>query len=139
MPELSLLDEVVLVHYMSGDPGARSLIDQLLGGEVSLAISAATSLHLWCHEVSDRKAEIHLSALMRFIEQLPLNGDIAKNSGVIYAREQVNLPDDLENSVNVDLGTLKAVNAATSVETGMPIYSRDVEWYENQGCEVLSY
>ena len=139
MPELALLDEAVLVHYMSGDPGARNLIDQLLGGEVSLAISAATSLHLWCHEVSDRKTEIHLSALMRFIEQVPLSGDTAKSSGTIHAREQASLPDELEDSVTVELGTLKAVNAAISSETGMPIYSRNVEWYENLGCEVLSY
>ena len=130
------MDESVLVHYMSGDEGARSLIDKLLAGEVSLAVSAETALHLWCHQVSDRKAEIHLSAPMRFIEQVPLSGDVAKTAGAIYAHSQADLPEDAEDG---DRATLKAVNAATSLDTGMPIYSRDVDWYESHGCEVLGY
>ena len=136
MPELALMDESVLVQYMSGDEGARRLIDQLLAGEVSLAVSAETALHLWCHEVSDRRAEIRLSALMRFIEQIPLSGEVAKIAGSIYARIQAELPEDAEDDGRA---TLKAVNTATSLDTGMPIYSRDVDWYESHGCEVLAY
>ena len=136
MPDVALMDEFVLTHYMSGDEGARRLIDQMLAGEVSLAVSAATALHLWCHEVSDRKAEIHLAALMRFIEQVPLSGELAKTAGSIYARFQAELPDTSEPD---ERGTLKSVNAATSLDTGMPIYSRDEAWYEGNGCEVLAY
>ena len=136
MPELALIDESVLVQYMSGDEGARRLIDQMLAGEVPLAVSAETALHLWCHEVSDRRAEIRLSALMRFIEQIPLTGEIAKSAGAICARFLAEQPEDTE----VDgRATLKAVNVATSLDTGMPIYSRDVDWYEGHGCEVLAY
>ena len=54
MPELALLDESVLVQYMAGDDGARMLIDKLLAGEVSLALTASTVLHLRIHHVSDR-------------------------------------------------------------------------------------
>ena len=136
MPDLTLMDETVLVQYMSGDEGARRLIDQLLAGEVSLAVSALTALYLWCHEVPDRKAEIHLAALMRFIEQVPLSGEVAKTAGSIYARFHADSPQEAEND---DWTTLKAVNAATSLDTGMPIYSRDVHWYESYGCEVLAY
>lgn len=136
MPELALLDESVLVQYMAGDDGARMLIDKLLAGEVSLALTASTALHLWSHHVSDRKAEIHMSAMIRFIEQIPLTGDLAKIAGSIQARNRPGVSDEHEE---IRLAELKAVNAATALETGMPIYSRDVDWYEGLGCQVLSY
>ena len=136
MPELALLDESVLVQYMAGDDGARKLIDQFLVGEVSLALTASTALHLWSHHVSDRKAEIHMSALIRFIEQIPLTGDLAKIAGSIHSRNRSDLSDEPEE---IGLAALKAVNAATALETGMPIYSRDVDWYEGLGCQALSY
>lgn len=133
MPELALLDEIVLVEYMAGDEGALRLVNQLLSGEVSLALPASTALHLWCHEVSDRKAEIQLFALMRFMEQIPLSGDMARAAGSIYTRDRADLPEDVVQA------TLKAINAATSLDLGLPIYSRDVEWYESRGCNVVSY
>jgi len=136
MPELALLDESVLVQYMAGDDGARMLIDKLLAGEVSLALTASTALHLWSHHVSDRRAEMHMSALIRFIEQIPLTGDLAKIAGSIHAR---NRPDVSDEHGEIRLAELKAVNATTALETGMPIYSRDVDWYEGLGCQVLSY
>ena len=136
MPELALLDESVLVQYMAGDDGARMLIDKLLAGEVSLALTASTALHLWSHHVSDRKAEIHMSAMIRFIEQIPLTGDLAKIACSIHAR---NRPDVSDEHEEIMLAELKAVNAATALETGMPIYSRDVDWYEGLGCQALSY
>ena len=136
MPELALLDESVLVQYMAGDDGARMLIDKLLAGEVSLALTSSTALHLWSHHVSDRKAEIHMSAMIRFIEQIPLTGDLAKVAGSIHAR---NRPDVSDEHEEIRLAELKAVNAATALETGMPIYSRDVDWYEGLGCQALSY
>ena len=136
MPELALLDESVLVQYMAGDDGARMLIDKLLAGEVSLALTASTALHLWSHHVSDRKAEIHMSAMIRFIEQIPLTGDLAKIAGSIQAR---NRPDVSDEHEEIRLAELKAVNAATALETGMPIYSRDVDGYESLGCQALTY
>ena len=136
MPELALLDESVLVQYMAGDDGARTLIDKLLAGEVSLALTAFTALHLWSHYVSDRKTEMHMSALIRFIEQIPLTGDVAKIAGSIHARNRPDVPDE---HGEIRLADLKAVNATTALETGMPIYSRDVDWYEGLGWQVLSY
>tara|TARA_B100000809_G_scaffold244943_1_gene271393 strand:+ start:14007 stop:14372 length:366 start_codon:yes stop_codon:yes gene_type:complete len=121
---------------MAGDDGARMLIDKLLAGEVSLALTASTALHLWSHHVPDRKAEIHMSAMIRFIEQIPLTGDLAKIAGSIQAR---NRPDVSDEHEEIRLAELKAVNAATALETGMPIYSRDVDWYEGLGCQALSY
>ncbi|MCD5398689.1 MAG: hypothetical protein LR120_02985 [Dehalococcoidia bacterium] len=125
-----------MVQYMAGDDGARTLIDKLLAGEVSLALTAFTALHLWSHYVSDRKAEMHMSALIRFIEQIPLTGDVAKIAGSIHARNRPDVPDE---HGEIRLAELKAVNATTALETGMPIYSRDVDWYEGLGCQVLSY
>ena len=133
MPDLALMDELVLVNYMSGDEGARDLIDQLLAGEVALTLTTSTALEMWCHEITDRKTEIHLAALMRFIEQLPLTGDLAKSAGSIYPH----IPSEL--SENNEQMVLKAVNAATALDSDMPIYSRDVDWYESHGCEVLTY
>ncbi|MAX20094.1 MAG: hypothetical protein CL709_09710 [Chloroflexi bacterium] len=130
------MDESVLVQYMAGDDGARTLIDKLLAGEVSLALTAFTALHLWSHYVSDRKTEMHMSALIRFIEQIPLTGDVAKIAGSIHARNRPDVPDE---HGEIRLAELKAVNATTALETGMPIYSRDVDWYEGLGCQVLSY
>ena len=136
MPDLALMDELVLVNYMSGDEGARDLIDQLLAGEVTLALTTSTALEMWCHEIADRKTEIHVAALMRFIEQLPLTGDLAKSAGSIYPRNPSELSGDGENNEQM---VLKSVIAATALDSGMPIYSRDVDWYESHGCEVLAY
>lgn len=136
MTDLALIDECLLIDYFSGDTGAGRLIDRLLSGEIELAISAAATLQMWCYEILDRKTELHLTALMRFIDQLPLSGNISKTGGSIYARLKPDSAEIMEDGVRL---MLRAVSAATSLDSNIPIYTKEINWYKQAGCEVLEY
>lgn len=133
MPDMALIDERVLPEYVSGDDAARGLVSQLLNGEVSLALSAHAALHSWCHQVPDRREEIKLYAVLRFIEQVPLTDEIARTAGTLFTQHRAALPEDAAQAA------LKAVTTATSLEMGLPVYSKDVDWYESRGCVVVGY
>ncbi len=131
MSESSLLDITVLTDYLEGDRGARDVVEEVLSGEESVAVSATTVLYLWRDRVTDRRAEMQLVALLRFLEQVPVTGEIAREAGAIRfdPAARASEGDDV----------MRAVNAVISREREIPVRTRDAEWYEAQGCKVVSY
>ncbi|HAL48023.1 MAG: type II toxin-antitoxin system VapC family toxin [SAR202 cluster bacterium] len=131
MPESSLLDIAVLTDCLEGDQGAREVMEHALSGDETAAVTAMTVLYLWKDRVVDRRAEIQLVALLRFITQIPITGELAREAGSMRFA-----PDD---GVSDDDRIMRAVNVVVSRERGIPVRTRSVEWYEAQGCDVLSY
>ncbi len=131
MSESSLLDIAVLTDCLEGDVGAREVLERALSGDETAVVTAVTVLYLWKDRVVDRRSEIQLVALLRFITQIPVTGEAAREAGSMRFA-----PDD---DVSDDDRVMRAVNVVVSRERGIPVRTRAVEWYEAQGCDVLSY
>ncbi|MDP7105007.1 MAG: hypothetical protein QGH54_15255 [SAR202 cluster bacterium] len=131
MTDSSLLDIAVLTDYLNGDQGARAVVDEAIADEQSVGVSATTILYLWRDRIVDRRTEIRLVALIRFLGQIPVTGEIAREAG--------SMRFDPVDGVSDDDLTMRAVNVVIARERGIPVRTRAVEWYEAQGCEVISY
>jgi hypothetical protein len=90
-----------------------------------------TVLQLWRTHVEDRRAEIRLIALLKFVEQVPVTPEAALVAGQLCARSEVRAGTDDELTV--------AVNVAVSRELGLPVSTRDAQTYKDHGCETVPY
>ena len=131
MPQAVLLDMSVVTDYMAGDQGAGALIEKALSGEVAASVSAMTVLQLWRTQVDDRRAEIRLIALMRFVEQVPVTADVARVAGQLRSQSG--------DGPRANEEVMVAVNVAVSNDLGVPVCTRDARTYQGHGCEVVPY
>jgi predicted nucleic acid-binding protein len=131
LPQAVLLDISVVADYLAGDQGAGALIEKALSGEVAASISTMSVLQLWRAQVDDRRAEIRLIALLRFVEQLPVTAEVARVAGQMCARSG--------DGPRVDEEVMEAVNVAVSRDLGVPVCTRDVRAYQVHGCETVPY
>ena len=76
-----LLDETLFADFRVGDEGARAIVEDILDGRVKAGISPLTAYRVWRGLGMDRRAEIVLLSLLRFVEEAPLSVDAAKRAG----------------------------------------------------------
>ena len=131
MPQAVLIDISVVADYLAGDHGASALIEKALSGEVAASISTMTVLQLWRTQVDDRRDEIRLIALLRFVEQVPVTGEVARVAGQMCSRSG--------DGRRADEELMEAVNVAVSRDLGVPVCTRDVRTYQGHGCETVPY
>ena len=131
MPQAVLLDMSVVTDYLAGDQGAGALIEKALSGEVAASVSTMTVLQLWRTHVDDRRAEIRLIALLRFVEQVPVTAEVARVAGQMCSQSA--------EGPRADEEVMVAVNVAVSRELGVPVCTRDVRTYQGHGCETVPY
>ena len=131
MPQAVLLDISVVTDYLAGDQGAGALIEKVLSGEVAASVSTMTVLQLWRTQVDDRRAEIRLIALLRFVEQVPVTADVSRIAGQLCSRSG--------DGPRSDEDVMVAVNVAVSRDLGVPVCTRDARTYQVHGCEVVPY
>ncbi len=80
-----LLDVTVFEDYRSGHPGARSIMERVLAGELAASVASLTVFDLWRSHGFDRRAEIGYSGMLSFLEEAPLSVDAAKTAGIWLA------------------------------------------------------
>ena len=98
---------------------------------VLIAVLAMTVLQLWRTQVDDRRDEIRLIALLRFVEQVPVTGEVARVAGQMCSRSG--------DGRRADEELMEAVNVAVSRDLGVPVCTRDVRTYQGHGCETVPY
>jgi PIN domain nuclease of toxin-antitoxin system len=81
-----LLDASVFRAYLGGDLSARRVVDRVLDGSETAAVSSATVFELWRDPALDRRTEMALTALVGFVEVAPLSAEAAKRAGLLLAR-----------------------------------------------------
>ena len=131
MPQAVLLDMSVVTDYLAGDQGAGTLIEKALSGEVAASVSTMTVLQLWRTHGDDRRAEIRLIALLRFVEQVPVTAEVARVAGQQCSRSA--------EGPRADDEVMVAVNVAVSRNLGVPVCTRDALTYQGHGCEIVHY
>ena len=131
MPQPLLLDLSVLTDYLAGDQGAGALVEKALSGEIAASISTMTVLQLWRTGVDDRRAEIRLIALLKFVEQVPVTAEVAQVAGQLCSQSG--------HGPRADAEVMVAVNVAVSRDLSVPVCTRDARTYQGHGCEVVPY
>ena len=136
-----LLDATLFRDYLAGDAGARGVVDGILDGSSSAAVSAATVFELWQDPGLDRRTEMALAALMGFVEVAPLTEEAARRAGVLLASgDAANRDGPASEGAERREGLAHAaLVAAVALERGAPVYTRDGDGYAAFGVEVVSY
>lgn len=125
-----LLDITVLQDYAKGDDDARSIIEQVIEGTKTAAISSLALFELWRNPSLDRKTEIGYVALLSFLEDAPLSAEAAKTAGLWLASV-----DEAERDKLVYF----ALVAATARERGEPICTRNPEAFSRFYSDFVEY
>ena len=131
MPQAVLLDMSVVTDYLAEDQGAGVLVEKALSGEIAASVSTMTVLQLWRAQVDDRRAEIRLVALLKFVEQVPVTAEVARVAGQMCSQTA--------EGPHADEEVMVAVNVAVSRDLGVPVCTRDARKYQGHGCEVVAY
>ncbi len=128
-----LLDVTFFEDLRSGDSGARSLVERILNGEVSAAVSSMTVFQVWQDPDLDRRTEIGFLSVLRFVEEAPLSIDAAKSAALSISSAQ-ELWDD-----GATPDACNALVAATAVALGVPVCTRNPDPFKRFGAETASY
>ncbi len=123
-----LLDASLFRAYLDGDRSARRIIDLVLDGRETAAVSSVTVFELWRDPDLDRRTEMALTALIEFVEVAPLSADAAKRAGLLLTARDAN-----DGASAGD----HALVAAAALERGEPICTLDPDPYSNYGVELV--
>ena len=129
MAEL-LLDVTVFEDYRAGDPGARTVIDMAIDGNISVSVSPITVFQLWGDPSLDRQSEIGSASIMSFMEQASLSTEAAKLAGRWLAKFDPEQRAALAPT---------ALVAATAEERGERVCARDPEVFVPFGTKAVGY
>ena len=125
-----LLDATVFRDYRVGDPGARAIIEQVIEGSRTASVSPLTVFELWGGLPLDRRTEMGYAGMLGFLETAPLSPEAAKVAGRWIA--------SLDEADRTRLTPLALV-AATAIERGEPICTREPESFRVFGVEAVGY
>ena len=125
-----MLDATVFRDYRVGDPGARAIIEQVMGGSRTASISPLTVFELWGGGDLDRRAEIGYAGMLGFLEVASLSTEAAQAAGVWILSIE---PDERDGLARV------ALVAATAQERGEPICTRNAHQFSRFNSEVMDY
>lgn len=128
-----LLDETLFADFRLGDEGARAIVEDILDGNVKAGISPLTAYRVWRSLNMDRRAEIVLLSLLRFIEEAPLSIDAAKRAGLWAAERQDGVMEESEGA------GYYALVASTALDVQAPVCTRNPAAFERFGADVLDY
>ena len=128
-----LLDETLFADFRLGDEGARAIVEDILDGNVKAGISPLTAYRVWRSLNMDRRAEIVLLSLLRFIEEAPLSIDAAKRAGLWAAERQDEKGEESEGA------GYYALVASTALDAQAPVCTRNPAAFERFGADVLDY
>ena len=125
-----LLDTAVLDDYRRGDPGAREIIERVMDGTVTASISPFSLFELWSAPGFDRRTEIGLIAVLRFLEVAPLSEDAARAAGIAIGGADPAQRDRLGRF---------ALIGATARDRGEPVCTREADTFERFCSEIVGY
>ena len=125
-----LLDRTVFDDLSSGEIEARRIIGSILDGETEAAVSPMTVLELWRSDDIDRRTEIGFLSVLRFLEQVAPDIEIARTAGLLLSESTQDTQRD---------AACVAIVAATASQLGIPICTRDTAAFELYDVEISPY
>ena len=125
-----LLDRTLFDDLKMGDTEARRLVESILDGETTAAVSPLTVYELWQSDEMDRRTEIGFLSVLRFVEEVAPNSEIARTAGLWLS--------EFGHEGQRDIACIALV-AATANQLSIPICTRDGSAFERFGVEIASY
>tara|TARA_Y100000996_G_scaffold412171_1_gene397677 strand:+ start:2900 stop:3355 length:456 start_codon:yes stop_codon:yes gene_type:complete len=137
-----LIDSSILLSYKDGDENAKKLIHRAIDGRVSISVSAYSLFVLSKSDSFDRKSEIGFLSLLKFINTINLDAQIAMKTGYIFRSASLGSnmygQVDLFNMSTSDQNlTEDAVSCAVSELINCPVISVRNNSLENINSEWL--
>lgn len=125
-----ILDETLFADFQRGDEGARAVVEGILDGNVTAAVSPMTAYRIWQDAELDRRAEIMLLSLLRFVDEAPISIDAAKRAGLWLAA----LPTEEREAFGY-----YALVSSTAVQIDAPVCTRNPAPFERFGAQSTVY
>ena len=128
-----LLDKTIFIDFFNEDTSARSIMKKIIDQELVGSVSPITLYDLWKMESFNRKHEISITAILKFIEVASLSISAAK-----YAGNLISKPNLDEDNQNPDIYLFSLI-AATAKERNELICTRNIELYHKFNVEIFDY
>lgn len=125
-----LLDVTLFDDLRRGDVEARKIVESILDGEISAAVSPLTVCELWHSGGIDRRTEIGFLSVLRFVEEIAPDIDVARSAGLWLADSDLSSGRD---------AVCVAVVAATAKQMAIPVCTRDTGSFGQFEVEITSY
>ncbi|MDA0769717.1 MAG: hypothetical protein BZY79_03270 [SAR202 cluster bacterium Casp-Chloro-G4] len=125
-----LVDNTLFEDFRKGDGGAKGVIDTIIDGEVTAAISPLTVFHLWNESEMDRRTEIAYSSILTFMEEAPFTIAASRQAGLWIASAEADQRGRL---------VYFAMLAATAKERGEVICTRNSNPYSSFYSNFTAY
>jgi predicted nucleic acid-binding protein len=125
----ALFDTTVFIDYYNGDLGARSIVEDVLGGVSTAAYSPISTLEVWLG-LSSHQDEVAIRGILSACEHAPLTDESAIQAAVWLKGTSPRRAETMFRDVLI---------AATALERGEVVVTRNVKDFERFGINVQSY
>ncbi|MBN19144.1 MAG: hypothetical protein CL758_06715 [Chloroflexi bacterium] len=127
-----LLDKTIFIDFFNEDISARNIMKKIIEKEISGSVSPITLYDIWKMEQFNRKYEISITAILKFIDIATLSISAAKTAGNLTSK--LNLDINHENDIY-----LSSLIVATAQERKELICTRNIELYNKFDIEIYKY
>jgi predicted nucleic acid-binding protein len=124
MPDYFFDTSVLIAYFKREDLQTHTLIERILEGNATAAISAITLAELWAvSEMEDIKIRDERQALVELLEAVAVDREVAEAAGSLRRKYNLQLPD--------------ALIAASCQRVGGHFYSKDPHFKRLTDAKVL--
>ena len=95
MPDYFFDTSVLVAYFKNEDARSTALVEAVINGQATAAISAITIAELWAVKQQDVSAHRRQQAVIRLMKAVPVNTSVAKRGGIIRQIHGLKLPDAL--------------------------------------------
>ena len=95
MPDYFFDTSVLVAYFKNEDARSTALVEAVINGQATAAISAITIAELWAVKQQDVSAHRRQQAVIRLMKAVPVNTSVAKRGGIIRQIHGLTLPDAL--------------------------------------------
>lgn len=95
MPDYFFDTSVLIAYFRNEDTRSAVLLEEVLTGRATAAISTITIAEIWSAKDIDPETRRRRQALVQLMEAVPVDASVAKQGGAIRLTHSLKLPDAL--------------------------------------------
>ena len=95
MPDYFFDTSVLIAYFRNEDTRSEVLLEEVLNGKTTAAISAITIAEIWSAKNIDAETRRRQQAVVQLMEAVPVDASVAKRGGAIRLTHGLKLPDAL--------------------------------------------
>ena len=95
MPDYFFDTSVLIAYFKNEDVKSAALVEEVIDGKATAAISAITVAELWSIKSTDPATHSYREAVIQLMETVAVDASVAKRGGAIRQAHGLKLPDAL--------------------------------------------